>query len=95
MLLRQLAVHAARVRISDLARFVVQIQHEVIATDDDAALKRLENSLNKAFGESSEDPDFITEDEFVRCMLEVDKRAPWNHYDKFLHKVYERVKTSP
>jgi hypothetical protein len=90
LLLRQLAINAARVRIRDLARFVIQIQREVSSKESDDSLQRLERSLIEAFVSASDDSEFITEDEFVNCMCDVESKAPWDHYDKYLKKIYER-----
>lgn len=90
LLLRQLANNAARVRIRDLARFVIQIQREVSSKESDDSLQRLERSLMEAFMSASDDSEFITENEFVNCMCDVESRAPWDHYDKYLKKIYER-----
>jgi hypothetical protein len=95
MLLRQISVGTYEVKIVDLADFVVRIQREVVHRDQEDALERLKNSLINAFKSSSANPDYITEDEFVNCMLDVDKRAPWDHYDKYLKKTYESLKSSP
>ncbi|CAG9312777.1 unnamed protein product [Blepharisma stoltei] len=95
MLLRQISVGSLRVRITELATFVVRIQREVVHRDEEDALRRLENSLVNAFKEASEDPEYITEDEFVRCMMDVDKKAPWDHYDRFLKRTYESLKSTP
>ena len=73
---------------------VVRIQKEVVQRDQEDALERLKNSLVTAFKASSTSPEYITEEEFVNCMLDVDKRAPWDHYDKYLKKTYESLKTS-
>ena len=94
MLLRQISVGSYQVKIVDLAEFVVRIQREVVHRDEEDALERLKNSLVTAFKSSSSHPEFITEEEFVSCMLDVDKRAPWDHYDKYLKKTYENLKTS-
>lgn len=90
LLLRQLAINAARVRIRDLAKFVIQIQREVSTKESEDSLHRLERSLIDAFTHMSEDTEFITENEFVACMNEVDSRSPWDHYDKYLKKIFER-----
>lgn len=95
MLLRQVSVGSLRVRITDLASFVVRIQKEVVHRDQQDALDRLEASLASAFREASEDIEYITENEFVRCMLEVDKKAPWDHYDRFLKRTYDSMKSTP
>jgi predicted metalloprotease with PDZ domain len=95
MLLRQIAVGSMQVKIVDLADFVVRIQREVVHRDQEDALDRLKNSLVTAFKSSSSQPEYITEEEFVACMLDVDKRAPWDHYDKYLKKTYESLKSSP
>ena len=95
MLLRQISTGVYDVRIIDLAEFVVRIQKEVVHRDQEDALERLKNSLITAFRASSASPEYITEEEFVSCMLDVDKRAPWDHYDKYLKKTYESLKSSP
>jgi hypothetical protein len=94
MLLRQIATGSYQVKIVDLAEFVVRIQKEVVRRDQEDALERLKNSLVTAFKSASAHPEFITEEEFVNCMLDVDKRAPWDHYDKYLKKTYDSIKTS-
>lgn len=94
MLLRQISVGSYQVKIVDLADFVVKIQREVVHRDQEDALERLKNSLVTAFKSSSGHPEYITEEEFVACMLDVDKRAPWDHYDKYLKKTYESLKSS-
>lgn len=95
MLLRQIAVGSYQVKIVDLADFVVKIQREVVHRDQEDALERLKNSLISAFQASSSHAEVISEDEFVNCMLDVDKRAPWDHYDKYLRKTFESLKSSP
>ena len=95
MLLRQISVGIYQVRIIELAEFVVKIQREVVHRDQKNALERLKNSLITAFRSSSGHPEYITEEEFVSCMLDVDKRAPWDHYDKYLRKTFESLKSSP
>lgn len=94
MLLRQIAVGSYCVKIVDLADFVVRIQREVVHRDQEDALERLKNSLVTAFQAASKEKDYIDEEEFVNCMLDVDKRAPWDHYDKYLRKTFESLKTT-
>lgn len=90
MLLLHLPRQLDRIRITDLATFLIQAQTSIDGRDEPDALGRLENSFVSAFRGASVSQEYITEDEFVRCMQDVDLRAPWDHYDVFLRRTFDR-----
>lgn len=82
-----------RLKVDDLVSLVIRIQSNIYRNEEPEAVHRLEVSLREAFLQASKGDEYIGEDDFVRCMVDVDRRAPMDHYDKYLRRVFHLINT--
>ena len=94
MALLRFPQQSTELEVASLAKFVVDMQRDLVRTDSQESLERLEHTLIKGFEKYSGRRTHISEDEFVESMLQVDRRAPLNHYNKFLERTFQSYQVS-